>query len=434
MSISRFSRNALSSCVAAAILYGCGGSQAPIGAPLSVSTVGLAAQRVHRAITYRVLFIFGHHRADGAYPNGGLIYVNGRLYGTTNETAYDYPGGGGTVYSLTLSGKEKVLANYLGGDKGGAGPGAGLIDVKGTLYGTLRGGGSGSSGGSSSGNCYNRYVHCGRIFAITTSGKFRVIHNLPDPDDGGLPVAVLTGFKDTLYGTTTVGGDGCHRQTNRCGTVFTITTSGAERLIHSFNGPPHDGSHPNAGLIDVNGTLYGTTEDGGAKDGGTVFSITPSGKETVLHSFGGPGDGRLPQGGPAGLLNVNGTFYGTTGQGGAENDGTVYSITQSGAETVIHSFAGYPYDGANPRAGLINIKGTLYGATRTAGVKYHAHEGTVFSMTLSGKETILHNFGGRRDANSPNGGLLNINGTLYGTTAGGYGNNVRFGSAFQLTP
>lgn len=66
----------------------------------------------------------------------------------------------------------------------------------------------------------------------------------------------------------------------------------------------------------------------------------------------------------------DGTFYGTTGQGAAENDGTVYSITQSGAETVIHNFAGYPYDGANPTAGLINIKGTLYGATRTAGVKY----------------------------------------------------------------
>ncbi len=108
-----------------------------------------------------------------------------------------------------------------------------------------------------------------------------------------------------------------------------------------------------------------------------------------------------PSGGPAGLLNVNGTFYGTTGQGGAENDGTVYSITQSGAETVIHSFAGYPYDGANPRAGLINIKGTLYGATRTAGAQYYVHQGTVFSMTLSGKETILHNFGGRRICVSP---------------------------------
>lgn len=68
-------------------------------------------------------------------------------------------------------------------------------------------------------------------------------------------------------------------------------TSASENVIYSFaggSGSIADGAYPRAGLISVNSTLYGTTS--GAY--GTVFSITPSGKETVLHSFKGyPSDG-----------------------------------------------------------------------------------------------------------------------------------------------
>jgi uncharacterized repeat protein (TIGR03803 family) len=73
-----------------------------------------------------------------------------------------------------------------------------------------------------------------------------------------------------------------------------------------------DGEYPNAGLINVNNTLYGTTYGGGAYDDGTVFSITTSGKTTVLHSFGMTGDGEYPN---AGLIDVGGTLYGTTPAG-----------------------------------------------------------------------------------------------------------------------
>ena len=58
------------------------------------------------------------------------------------------------------------------------------------------------------------------------------------------------------------------------GTVFSITTSGKENVLHSFAGGS-DGDNPGAGLIDVNGTLYGTTSDGGAHRDGTVFALTP---------------------------------------------------------------------------------------------------------------------------------------------------------------
>jgi uncharacterized repeat protein (TIGR03803 family) len=131
-------------------------------------------------------------------------------------------------------------------------------------------------------------------------------------------------------------------------------------------------------LVDVSGTLYGTTEKGGAYAGGTAFSITPAGKEKVLHSFGVYGDARLPQ---AALLNVNGTLYGTTFVGGAYSYlryGTVFSITRSGHETVLYSFKG-EQDGEYPASGLIDVNGTFYGTTLNGGAYSY---GTVYSITL----------------------------------------------------
>ena len=91
----------------------------------------------------------------------------------------------------------------------------------------------------------------------------------------------------TFYGTTIAGGAyTCY--TNPpfgCGTVFSVSTSGAENVLHSFGDGHSDGKGPDSGLIDVNGTLYGTTYVGGASGGGTVFSITTSGTEQVVHSF-----------------------------------------------------------------------------------------------------------------------------------------------------
>jgi len=134
-----------------------------------------------------------------------------------------------------------------------------------------------------------------------------------------------------LYGTTDEGGTYCESSSAfGCGTVFAITTSGTETVLNSFGTGSGDGSYPDAGLLNVKGTLYGTTSSGGAYAyGGTVFKITTSGAETVLHSFEGPaGDGSLPF---AGLINVNGTLYGTTGYGGSGSCeigcGTVFSLS-----------------------------------------------------------------------------------------------------------
>jgi uncharacterized repeat protein (TIGR03803 family) len=131
-----------------------------------------------------------------------------------------------------------------------------------------------------------------------------------------------------FYGTTALGPNGCNLY-GKCGTAFSVTTSGTEKVLHVFPGNLTDGGSPEAPLIEVKGTLYGTTTLGGlyqCQGGGcgTVFSITPGGKENVLHYFGGKRDGVYPT---AGLIDVGGTLYGTTQNGGTYADGTVFALT-----------------------------------------------------------------------------------------------------------
>ncbi len=404
MRISELSRYVLGVC-AIAMFAGCGGGNPPF----SPSPAEVTAQRTHARPAYAVLYSF-KGKPDGERPFAGLLNVKGTLYGTT------FRGGAndlGTVFAITTPGAESVVYSF--DTTSGLFPAAGLINVKGALYGTTVFGPNGF----------------GTVFSITTSGKETVLHSFDGPrsGDGADPYAGLLNVNGTLYGTTTAGGAGCVSSYG-CGTVFAITPSGNETVLHSFGTSSGDGEEPEAGLINVNATLYGTTESGGANGDGTVFSVTPSGTETVLHSFGGAGDGDYPS---TGLLNVNGTLYGTTAGGGTSGAGSVFAITPSGTETVLYSFGGSG-DGVGPKAGLINVKGTLYGTTFEGGAKNH---GTVFSVTTSGTETVLYSFkGGSGDGENPYVGLIKVNGTLYGTTAGGGSGNCKrgCGTVFSLSP
>jgi uncharacterized repeat protein (TIGR03803 family) len=363
----------------------------------------------------------------------GLTYLKGTLYGTTSEGGASgcfRDAGCGTVYSITPSGTETVLHSFKG-RKDGSNPYARLVVRNGTLYGTTR-----LRGGS----CVRPYSSCGAVFSITPSGHETVLYGFAGPPDGSSPEARLLNVNGTFYGTTDEGGSVGTYCPRGCGTVFSITPGGKEKVLYSFrNGT--DGAFPNAGLIDVNGTLYGTTSEGGgggAYGDGTVFSITLGGKETVLHSFAGsPADGADPE---AGLTNVSGTLYGTTWSGGATctfisgGCGTVFKITTAGTETVLHRFFANSTsspDGANPKAGLLNVNGTLYGTTYQGG----AFAGTVFSTTLSGNVTVLHYFGAggsRPDGAYPMSGLSYVNGTFYGTTM--FGGAYNDGTVYSITP
>jgi uncharacterized repeat protein (TIGR03803 family) len=396
-------RHWVSFCTAAAILAGCAGGSSM---PLSASPATPPAERMDVRPAYSLLYSFQGGSRDGLGPLAGLMDVNGTFYGTTEfGGAHD----DGTVFSITTTGKKETVLHSFKGGTDGSYPQAGLLNFGGTLYGTTDEGGADCS----------INVGCGTVFSITTSGTEKVLYRFKNDPDGAFPYAGLVNVKGTLYGTTEAGGvDKCNMGVS-CGTVFSVTTHGKEKVLHSF-GSSGDGANPYYGaLLNVKGTLYGTTRNGGANscgsqynysNCGTVFSITTSGTETVLYSFKvPPDDGVHPI---AGLVNVNGILYGTTYFGGSTGYGTVFSITTSGAEKLLHSFKGYG-DGAYPFAGLANVKGTLYGTTFGGGVY---GPGAVFSITPSGKEKVLYSFQGDPDGADPVAGLLYVKSTLYGTT------------------
>jgi uncharacterized repeat protein (TIGR03803 family) len=376
--------------------------------------VNSGRDRAAAPLSYRVLHSFGADH-DGNYPSNGVSGVGDTLYGTTG-------GGGlyghGTVFSVTSGGKEKLLHSFGKGTDGRQ-PYSGLVDVGGTLYGATGYGGA------------HNY---GTVYSITTDGTEKVLHSFGKGTDGELPSENLIDVGGTLYGTTEDGGTNyCGASNDGCGTVFSITTGGTEKVLHSF-GKGTDGRFAGARLTEVNGTLYGTTIRGGRYYLGTVFSITTAGKEKVLHSFGDKSDGANPA--YTSLIAVKGTLYGTTESGGTHhNAGTVFSITRGGSERVLHSF-GNGSDGDFPAGGLIDVGGTLYGTTISGGTNYCGHNyggcGTLFSITAGGKENVLHNFGKGTDGSGPVDALTYESGNIFGATQGG--GVYHGGVVFSLTP
>jgi uncharacterized repeat protein (TIGR03803 family) len=218
--------------------------------------------------------------------------------------------------------------------------------------------------------------------------------------------------------------------------VFDLTPSGAgytENTLHEF-ADGNDGGLPPSGVIDVNGSLYGVTGVGGAHNYGTVYRLTPSGSrytETILYSFTGGGDGKNPG---AGVIDVNGSLYGTTGGGGAYTYGTVFKLTPSGSgyvESTLYSFKG-GRDAEGTYSTLTEQAGTLYGTGEHGGLDNY---GTVFKLTPSGSgytESVIYRFKGGTDGSEPYWCVVaDKNGTLYSTTADGghFGN----GTVFALT-
>jgi uncharacterized repeat protein (TIGR03803 family) len=389
----------------------------PLAAVLIIAAI---AVRPAQAQTETVLHSF-EGSPDGTYPFGGLVLDKGKLYGMT------YQGGdkmGGSVFAISPKGKdETTLYSFCSISDPDCGDGqypneATLIkDAKGNLYGTTGLGGA--------------YGY-GTVFEITTTGEETVLYSfcaLADCVDGANPRAALILDKDgNLYGVTQNGGTGAEDS----GTVFKLTPTGAETVLYSFCSEANcaDGQWPYGGLArDPKGNLYGTTSIGGADNFGTVFKVAPSGEETVLHSFTRGVDGGYPW---AGLIrDSKGNLYGTTQQGGTNDTGTVYEITPSGTETVIYSFGLIP-DGNYPLAPLLLDKeGNLYGATVVGGTY---NSGTVFEVSPSGQETMLWSFNGASDGQYPyeTGLVRDAKGNLYGTTeAGGeYG----YGVVFKVTP
>lgn len=261
-----------------------------------------------------------------------------------------------------------------------------------------------------------------------------VLHYFNGVPDGFIPESGLVrDARGSLYGVTLDGG-GCAPFHGGCGTVYRLesTDSGyIESILWSFADVP-DGAFPIGTLVLApDGSLYGVTEYGGANDLGTAFALIRKGgtySEKVLHSFGGAGDGITPYAGLA--MDGKGRLFGTTlGAPTSTRGRTVYELVPShGAytERVLYTFGNdYPVQGIT-----IGPSGTLYGfQDATSG-------GGVFALTPSGKGYVkrtLFTFPGGTQGRSPSSSLVPAgNGNFYGELvyggpgSSGLGNGVLY--------
>jgi len=259
---------------------------------------------------------------DGEYPYGGVMQAtDGNFYGTT---AAGGTYNSGTVFKITRAGKLTTLCSF---DSVGVSGTALVQGTDGDFYGTTSNGGANSDG---------------TIFKVSRKGKLTTLHTF-DFTDGKFPYdALIQGADGNFYGTTYSGGanDPQACEGIGCGTVFKITASGKLTTIYNFCAETGciDGQWPSGSLVQAtDGNFYGTTEAGGAHGTncpfgicGTVFKLTPAGKLTTLHSFGGT-DGSDPYSGL--VQGTDGNFYGTTEMGadlscgGGYGCGTIFSLS-----------------------------------------------------------------------------------------------------------
>jgi len=377
--------------------------------------------------------------ADGQYPSGVVQAADGNFYGITNLGGANMCNGVGcgTVFEITPTGVLTTLYNFCSQDAclDGNGPEAELIQATdGNFYGTTAYGGANT--------CDNfGTLGCGTVFRLSPSGMLTTLYDFclqGSCPDGLYPQAsLIQAVGGNFYGATFFGGN--HNACNTgdgfgCGTVFKISPSGALTTLYSFCPQTvcTDGSGPSGLIQATDGSFYGTTVAGGANNQGTVFKITSQGALTTLYSFCSQTsctDGRSP----IGLIQTtDGNFYGTTFYGGVakcgvngSGCGTVFKITPGGTLTTMYAFN----NSDSGPVGLIEASdGNLYGITSRG-----RWGGTIFTITR-GRFATLYTFcfkNGCTDGEIPAGLVQGTDGDFYGATTLGGANGD--GTVFRLT-
>ena len=382
-------------------------------------------------------FSFNKFGADGAAPNGNLVFdTEGNLYGSCLSGG---PGDGGGVFELSPKAggvwTKKWLTDSTGAVLGAGTQGSLIFDVKGNLYGVGSGGVIEFSP-ETNGNWKEQTIY-------TFSGE---------ADVNGANAGLIFDSKGNLYGTSHSGG-----KYFSYGTVFELSPKAGggwtENILHSFDYGFVDGWDPLGSLVfDAKGNLYGTTEYGGANGLGTVYELTPGTggvwTEKILYNLtSSPLGGSNPY---ANLIfDTAGNLYSTAfagGSGGVNVHGAVFELTEAGgvwSEDLLHSFAEDATDGGDPASGLLfDAKGNLYSTTFHGGPYYTQEsantDGTIFELLPQASggwaEQVLHIFGSiANDGVLPAGGVIaDAKGNLYGVTS--EGGEYGYGTVYEYTP
>ena len=339
----------------------------------------------------------------GKLPSAGLTLSGSVLYGTTSSASSGCECGAG-VFKLNTDGTGYTVFEQI------VGSGGGLTLSGDVLYGTLSGG----------------WGKINTIFKIKTDGTGMTV--LKGFDWGQGLAAGVTLSDNSLYGMTYSGGS------SNLGTIFKVNTDGTGySVLKEFTGS--DGAGPAADLVVSADVLYGTTSGGGSNGGGTVFKINTDGTGfAVLRHFTGlAGDGSSPA---AGLVLVDGVLFGTTVQGGSlgsQGDsrgyGTVFRLNMDGTGyAVLKEFTAIVGDAIYPGSGLTLAGGQLHGTTLNGGA---SGWGTVFRANTDGTGyTVLRHFPGFQGDGTEPTDLTSSAGVLYGST--GHGGSSNCGTVFRM--
>lgn len=373
---------------------------------VAVALLLLAAYAV-RAHAQTVSVVHSFNGSDGQWPgSAGLTQGrDGRLYGTT------YAGGTyglGTVFKQRTEGTANLtLHSFSGLD--GANPVGGLSLARdGSYYGT-----------TSSGGAFNH----GEVFKITPGGVLTVLYSFTGGADGtGPSAAPIQATDGNFYGTTL--GD----LSTIYATVYRITSGGALSTIYTF---PSLLAQPHAAILQASsGDLYVPTYQGGTFDVGSIVKMTTAGVVKATHSFSQTTGGYGPLG--ALIQAADGSIYGTTFQGGLHQGGTIFSLnSQTGQMIFMYNFGASTTDGLFPTAGLAQgTDGNFYGSTVFGGDN---GAGSLFSLTSAGAYSQLYSFPENTGSSSQQPvppPVQDTRGVFYGTTQFGGSNSL--GSVYTL--
>jgi len=377
---------------------------------------------------YRTLNNFQGAGNDGWRPRTELIEgTDGMLYGTANGGG---TGGVGIVFKMETDGSAYQILHHFQNNGDGRYPHASLLEARnGMLFGAT------SQGGINS---------FGTIFKLAKDGSgYQIVRSFAGPaagDGRSIFTGLMQAEDDHLYGVAESGGPLIGGNPSNAGLVFRLTQSGTDyAMLHGFGTTPALGTGPRGPLVEgPDGLLYGVTGFGGTGGGGAIFKLNKNGSNasSVWHFAPGTSNGRRPN--PISIA-PSGTLYGTTEFGGASDRGIVFRVGTDGSDfTILHSFTGTDGDGRNPRCGvLIGADSRLYGVTTYGGATNTSNwngSGVVYSLNMGGGDfAILSVLAATGETGKwPESRLLQLTESgLIGQAANG-GNGYELGAIFAL--